>query len=163
MVDKFTKSIDERAGIAFNKVKRDIIYLKERLKQYYSIKLKRIEKNQILIQEDIETKYNFLLKKIEKLEKENKELKKRNQTKSDLTKIEGIGPIIQDLLRSNNINSFEDLSKTKVSTLKKILDENKLNYHDPTTWPKQSKLAHSGKWEKLLEWQDILIGGKEIK
>lgn len=163
MVDKFTKSIDERAGIAFNKVKRDIIYLKERLKQYYSIKLKRIEKNQILIQEDIETKYNFLLKKIEKLEKENKELKKRNQIKSDLTKIEGIGPIIQDLLRSNNINSFEDLSKTKVSTLKKILDENKLNYHDPTTWPKQSKLAHSGKWEKLLEWQDILIGGKEIK
>jgi len=32
--------------------------------------------------------------------------------------------------------------------------------HDPTTWPKQSQMAHEEKWDELKKWQDELDGGK---
>jgi len=35
--------------------------------------------------------------------------------------------------------------------------------HDPTTWPKQAKLAADGKWDELKKLQDELDGGKKAK
>ena len=79
----------------------------------------------------------------------------------DLTKIEGIGPVIQKHLRSKDIRSFDDLANAKTSVLREILEKNKLQYHDPTTWPKQSAMARDGKWAALRKWQDELDGGKK--
>ena len=31
---------------------------------------------------------------------------------------------------------------------------------DPTTWPKQAKMAAAGDWDALKKWQDELDGGK---
>lgn len=88
-------------------------------------------------------------------------IKKENKKTFDLTKIEGIGPVIQKILKKNKIMNFKDLSITKVETLKKILEkEDLLHLHDPRTWPKQAKLAFQEKWVELQEWQDVLIGGK---
>lgn len=80
----------------------------------------------------------------------------------DLTKIEGIGKKINELLAAENIINFKDLSKCSAKKLKGILDAagNKFKMHDPTTWPDQAKLAAAGKWTELEELQKELSGGK---
>lgn len=82
--------------------------------------------------------------------------------RDDLTKIEGIGPKIKQLLYDGGIKSFDKLAKTEPSAIKKILDAAGPRYqmHNPTSWPKQSHLAATGKWEELKKLQDILDGGK---
>ena len=80
----------------------------------------------------------------------------------DLTKIEGIGKKIAELLAAEKIESFKDLSKTSTKKLKNILEVagSKFNVHDPSSWPKQAKLAAGGKWAELKELQNELIAGK---
>lgn len=80
----------------------------------------------------------------------------------DLTKIEGIGKKIAELLAAEGINSFELLGKSTAAKLKKILAAagSRYSIHVPTTWPKQAKLAAAGKWEMLAKLQDELKGGK---
>jgi predicted flap endonuclease-1-like 5' DNA nuclease len=80
----------------------------------------------------------------------------------DLTKIEGIGKKIAELLKAESISSFSDLSKTTPKKLRAILDAagNKFKMHEPATWPKQAKLAASEKWDDLKKLQSDLKGGK---
>jgi len=96
--------------------------------------------------------------------KEKKAVKadKAESAPDDLTKVEGIGKKIAALLAAENILTFKDLSKVSVKKLKGILEVagSKFQVHDPTSWPKQSKLAASGKWEELEALQKELIGGK---
>lgn len=130
---------------AFEKVKDDVTNLK-------------IENNGL--KKEIKTLKSTIDECLDKI-KNQKEKKKENKKTFDLTKIEGIGPVIQKLLKKNKIMNFEDLSKTKVDKLKKILeDASLLHLHDPRTWPKQAQLAFEEKWVELEEWQDVLIGGK---
>ncbi len=79
----------------------------------------------------------------------------------DLTKIEGIGPKIQEILKSHSIKSYAKLAASNPVDIKAILESDKLGSHDPTTWPEQAILARDGKWKELKLWQDILDGGKE--
>ncbi len=78
----------------------------------------------------------------------------------DLTKIEGIGPVIAKALAENGIDSFEALSWSKVSDLREILEDADLSQHNPGTWKKQATLAKNGKRDKLKELQDELVAGK---
>ncbi len=80
----------------------------------------------------------------------------------DLTKVEGIGPKIAELMHGANINSFADLAAADVEALKGILQDAGGAYvaHDPTTWPQQAKLAADGKFDELKELQDQLDGGR---
>jgi predicted flap endonuclease-1-like 5' DNA nuclease len=82
--------------------------------------------------------------------------------KDDLKRIEGIGPKIEELLNAAGIQTFKELSAEKADKLKGILDAAGKRYqmHDPTTWPKQAKLAAAGNWEALTKLQDELKGGK---
>jgi predicted flap endonuclease-1-like 5' DNA nuclease len=82
--------------------------------------------------------------------------------KDDLTKVEGIGPKIQEHLNNGGIFSFEELAKSPVSRLQEILDAAGPLYkvHNPETWPEQAKLAAQGEWIALSKWQDELKGGK---
>jgi predicted flap endonuclease-1-like 5' DNA nuclease len=81
----------------------------------------------------------------------------------DLTVVEGIGPKIQSLLQDNGIDTWYKLAQTEVSTLKQILDTagDRYRIHDPGTWPKQSGMAHEGRWDQLKDYQEFLNGGKE--
>ncbi len=81
----------------------------------------------------------------------------------DLTKIEGIGPKIAELLKAAGIVTFKDLSAAKAANVKSILDAagKRFQMHDPSTWADQSKLAANGEWEKLAKLQDALKGGKK--
>jgi predicted flap endonuclease-1-like 5' DNA nuclease len=89
--------------------------------------------------------------------------KKAVGASADLTKIEGIGPKIAQLLQQAGIATFEGLAKAKKAELKKILDAAGTRYqmHDPTTWPQQAKLAANGDWDKLATLQKELKGGKK--
>ena len=78
----------------------------------------------------------------------------------DLTKIEGIGPKIQDALYAAGIKTYTDLSGSKIGDLRIILADNGLSQHEPKTWKKQATLAKNGKWDALEELQKELIAGK---
>ena len=88
--------------------------------------------------------------------------KPKSSKKDDLTKIEGIGPKIKDLLHADGIMSFSDLADAKTDRLKKILEDAGPRYkmHNPGSWPRQSRLAADGKWAELQKLQDELDGGK---
>ena len=80
----------------------------------------------------------------------------------DLTKIEGIGKKIASLLNAEGIRTYKDLGKSSIKKLQLILDAagSKFAMHDPATWPKQAKLASTGKWDELATLQETLKGGK---
>jgi predicted flap endonuclease-1-like 5' DNA nuclease len=80
----------------------------------------------------------------------------------DLTKIEGIGKKVAALLQENGITQFKALGKLSIKKLQLILDDagSKFTLHDPSTWPKQAKLAADQKWDELKTLQEELSGGK---
>ncbi|MFT5302287.1 MAG: DNA-directed RNA polymerase subunit beta', partial [Mariniblastus sp.] len=79
----------------------------------------------------------------------------------DLSKIEGIGPVIAGHLNAAGITSYAQLAATEASQLRQILDAvGGYGAHDPSTWPDQSQLAAAGEWDRLKEWQDQLDGGR---
>ena len=82
----------------------------------------------------------------------------------NLTKIEGIGPKVNELLNNAGIMTFADLAKSDFDTLKGILAEggSRFQMMDPSTWPQQSQLAADGEWDELKELQDRLDGGKVV-
>ncbi|MEZ4980148.1 MAG: hypothetical protein R2769_00885 [Saprospiraceae bacterium] len=82
---------------------------------------------------------------------------------NDLKVVEGIGPKIEQLLKDAGISTWVDLSNTTVEKIKEVLAGGGDRYRlaDPTTWPKQAKLAAEGKWDELKEYQDFLQGGRE--
>ena len=83
----------------------------------------------------------------------------------DLTKIEGIGPKIKQLLIDGGIPTFAALAAAPFDKVKGILNDAGSRYkmHDPTTWGQQAKMAADGKWDDLKKWQDESDGGRPIK
>jgi NADH-quinone oxidoreductase subunit I len=82
---------------------------------------------------------------------------------NDLKRIEGIGPKIEKLLQAAGINTFAQLSETTADRIEEILKEANVdlaNLVDPTSWPKQAKLAANEKWTALERYQERLKGGK---
>lgn len=80
---------------------------------------------------------------------------------SDLTIIEGIGPRIEVLLREIGINTWDDLAEANLQQINELLDRNNLNFHNPSTWMAQARLAAGGHWELLKEYQEQLRGGRD--
>lgn len=80
----------------------------------------------------------------------------------DLTKIEGIGPKVNELLQTAGVTTFAALAGASHEQLKGILADAGSRYQmmDPTTWPQQSQLATDGKWDELQVLQDKLDGGR---
>ena len=81
----------------------------------------------------------------------------------NLTKIEGIGPKAAEALSKAGVDSYKKLSDTKPEKIKEILAaaSSRMAHLDPTSWPKQAKMAADGKWDELKEWQDKAKAGVE--
>jgi len=81
---------------------------------------------------------------------------------NDLTIVEGIGPVIQDLFHKHGIHTWKALADTSVAKCQSILDGEGERFvvHNPGTWPDQSRMAYEGRWKELKDWQDILDHGK---
>lgn len=82
----------------------------------------------------------------------------------DLTRIEGVGPKIAELLMGAGIFTFAHLTRTDLAKLGEVLLDGGSRYNraDPTTWPEQAALARDGKWVELETLQDELKGGKRV-
>ncbi len=77
-----------------------------------------------------------------------------------LERIEGIGPKVASLLNQAGIRTFAQLAEAEVDRLSQILQENRLNFINPSTWPKQARLAADGHWQELETFQNELKGGR---
>ncbi len=88
---------------------------------------------------------------------------RRKAEPDDLTKIEGIGPKIQELMHGAGIYTFGELAAASVERLREILHAagERFQMHEPKTWPEQADLAAKGKWSELEELQELLRGGRE--
>jgi len=80
----------------------------------------------------------------------------------DLTKIEGIGPKVAQILNESGILTFAQLAQTDVNRLRAILQDAGPRFRmiEPESWPEQSGLAANGDWSALTKLQDELDGGK---
>jgi predicted flap endonuclease-1-like 5' DNA nuclease len=82
------------------------------------------------------------------------------QVGQDLSKIEGIGPVIAQALNGAGIDSYADLAAADIDGLRAILNEASVGA-DPATWPEQAKLAMRGRWDALEALQERLQGGRD--
>jgi hypothetical protein len=80
----------------------------------------------------------------------------------DLKIVEGIGPVIEEVFHKAGIMTWKAMAETPIERCRQILLEagEKFRLHNPETWPQQCELAYLGKWSKLKEWQDQLLGGR---
>ncbi len=79
----------------------------------------------------------------------------------DLTRIEGIGPKVAQVLNSIGITTFAALANADYTKVKQALTDAGWPYMDPTTWIEQARLAAEGKWEELAALQEQLKGGRQ--
>lgn len=84
--------------------------------------------------------------------------------KDDLKLIEGVGPRIEQILNVAGIQNFDQLAVMTPDALRPLLVAagSQFSTHDPKSWPYQAELAAKGEWDRLKEYQTLLIGGKEI-
>ena len=83
--------------------------------------------------------------------------------KQNLKLVEGIGPKIEQLLKADGINTFDDLAKAKITKLQAVLTSAgpRFSFHKADTWPQQAQLLADGKTEELKKLQDELKGGRK--
>ena len=96
-------------------------------------------------------------------QKEAPKAKSKKASDSDkLTKIEGVGPKLSEILSEAGFDSFEKIANASADQLREVLASagNRYKAFDPTTWPQQASLANEGKWDELKALQDNLKGGK---
>ena len=82
---------------------------------------------------------------------------------SNLKIIEGIGPKIEEVLKSAGVDDWASLAATEPGRLREILEEagDQFRMHNPYTWPLQARLAAAGRWEEFKNYQEELKGGRE--
>lgn len=75
--------------------------------------------------------------------------------------IEGIGPKIAHLMRSNGVGTFARLAGMTVPALQAILDKGgtRFSVANPQTWAEQAGLAAANRWGDLRSLQDALDAG----
>jgi len=71
----------------------------------------------------------------------------------DLTVVEGIGPMVQEMCHGIGIRTWFDLANTEVSLLRTMLADagTRFKMHDPSTWPPQAELLAHGRWREFDE------------
>ncbi len=79
----------------------------------------------------------------------------------DLTRIEGIGPKVAQVLNSIGITTFAALANADYTKIKQALADAGWPYMDPAGWIEQARLAAEGKWEELAALQEQLKGGRQ--
>ena len=80
----------------------------------------------------------------------------------DLTKLDGIGPKANQVLKKAGITTFSQLAAAEASKLRGALDAAGYRFMDPAGWIEQAKLAAKGKNDELKELQGRLKGGRKV-
>lgn len=124
---------------------------------------KEAVKEEAVVEEKVKTAAPVAKKTVEEKEKTPAKKAPKTADVDNLTKIEGIGPKAAEALTNAGIDTYAKLSKSKPEKVKEILAEasSRMAHLDPTSWPKQAKMAADGKWDELKEWQDKVKAGVE--
>jgi predicted flap endonuclease-1-like 5' DNA nuclease len=79
----------------------------------------------------------------------------------NLEVIEGIGPAIANLMRTNGVRSFAALAAMTRPAIQAILDKGgpRFQIANPETWAEQAALAAANRWVDLRRLQDQLDAG----
>jgi predicted flap endonuclease-1-like 5' DNA nuclease len=80
----------------------------------------------------------------------------------DLTRLEGIGPKVNQVLKKAGITTFAQLANAGIPKVREALDAAGYRFMDPAGWIEQAKLAAEGKFEELKELQSRLKGGRKV-
>lgn len=79
----------------------------------------------------------------------------------DLCKIDGIGPVYQQILRNAGLETFADIASKSQTELAAIVQAaGKARPASIETWAKQAAYAAKGDWEGLQKFQDSLNRGR---
>jgi predicted flap endonuclease-1-like 5' DNA nuclease len=76
----------------------------------------------------------------------------------DLTRLEGIGPKIQQLLYAAGLTTYAALAQANVAQLRDLLADAGIPHHPsyPESWPEQARLILAEEWETLQALQNEL-------
>jgi predicted flap endonuclease-1-like 5' DNA nuclease len=79
----------------------------------------------------------------------------------DLPIIEGIGPKISELLKSQGVTTFARLANTSIADITSILENGGARFKlaNPGSWPTQARLCAENRWSELKRLQDELYAG----
>jgi predicted flap endonuclease-1-like 5' DNA nuclease len=78
------------------------------------------------------------------------------QAADDLTRIDGIGPVIARRLNAAGVRTYADLAGASTDRLRDVVSNVGLGLADPASWPEQARLAAAGDWGRLTALQDQL-------
>ena len=79
----------------------------------------------------------------------------------DLSKIEGIGPVYQTILKDAGISTFAAIASKSTDELEAVIKgAGKRRPASIVTWVQQAELAAKGDWDGLQKLQDSLDGGR---
>jgi predicted flap endonuclease-1-like 5' DNA nuclease len=79
----------------------------------------------------------------------------------DLTRIEGIGPKVQGILKAAGVRTYAMLSSKTSEQIAEIVKSGGFKTpFNPETWPHQASLAMAGDWDSLKKLQDELNAGR---
>jgi predicted flap endonuclease-1-like 5' DNA nuclease len=84
----------------------------------------------------------------------------KEPTVDDFTRIQGIGPKINNLFHEQGILTYKQLADEKPLRLKNILVDASLFGANPTTWPEQAAFADAGDWEAIEELKNKIKGSR---
>jgi predicted flap endonuclease-1-like 5' DNA nuclease len=81
----------------------------------------------------------------------------------DLTRIEGIGPKLQEILFGADLQTYQLLAEQDPDFLRKVIKKAGFTApFDPESWPRQAVLAAEGKWDELEKLQGELVAGRTV-
>lgn len=80
----------------------------------------------------------------------------------DLKIVEGIGPVLEGVLHAGGITTWVQLANAEPDEIRRVLTaaDDRHRMHDPSSWPRQARLAAIGEWEALRDLQERLTAGR---
>jgi len=79
----------------------------------------------------------------------------------DLSRIEGIGPVYQEILKDAGLTTFASIAEKTQEELEEIIAAaGKRRPASIETWSEQAEYAAKGDWDGLEKFQDTLDGGR---
>jgi predicted flap endonuclease-1-like 5' DNA nuclease len=80
----------------------------------------------------------------------------------DLKIVEGIGPALEGVLHAGGITTWVQLANAEPDEIRRVLTaaDDRHRMHDPSSWPRQARLAAIGEWEALRDLQERLTAGR---